>query len=113
MKTFKQFNEQTKCPLGMKWDKKSKTCVPIITKTKLDGPFLGILNIGTYHHRTTNGKNGMEMAYGNGSHNGNGGGNGNGGNGNSWRRQIRGGTFSKWLVKGNERGGSLRKNVTR
>ena len=79
MKTFKQFNEQTKCPLGMKWDKKSQTCVPIITKTKYGPRWWGV---GMYHHRTTNGKNGNGNGNGNGSHNGNGGGNGNGGNGN-------------------------------
>ena len=78
MKTFKQFNEQTKCPLGMKWDKKSKTCVPIITKTKYGPRWWGV---GMYHHRTTNGKNGN--GNGNGSYNGNGSGNGNGGNGHS------------------------------
>ena len=79
MKTFKQFSEQTKCPLGMKWDKKSQTCVPIITKTKYGPRWWGV---GTYHHRTRNGnRNGN--GNGNGSHNGNGSGNGNGGNGHS------------------------------
>ena len=77
MKTFKQFNEQTKCPLGMKWDKKSKTCVPIISKSNVGGRWWGV---GHYHHRTTNGNG---NGNGNGSHNGNGGGNGNGGNGGS------------------------------
>ena len=68
----------TKCPLGMKWDKKSQTCVPIITKTKYGPRWWGV---GMYHHRTTNGKNGN--GNGNGSYNGNGSGNGNGGNGHS------------------------------
>ena len=75
MKTFKQFSEQTKCPLGMKWDKKSKTCVPIISKSKVGGRWWGV---GYYHNRTTNGN-----GNGNGSHNGNGSGNGNGGSGHS------------------------------
>ena len=77
MKTFKQFNEQTKCPLGMKWDKKSKTCVPIISKSKVGGRWWGV---GYYHNRTTNGNG---NGNGNGSHNGNGSGNGNGGSGHS------------------------------
>ena len=42
MKTFKQFSEETKCPLGMKRDKKSKTCVPIITKTKYGPRWWGV-----------------------------------------------------------------------
>ena len=67
----------TKCPLGMKWDKKSQTCVPIITKTKYGPRWWGV---GMYHHRTTNGNG---NGNGNGSHNGNGSGNGNGGNGHS------------------------------
>ena len=75
MKTFKEFSEETKCPAGMKYDKKLKSCVPIITKTKYGPRWWGV---GHYHYRTTNG-NGKN---GNGSHNGNGGGNGNGGNGN-------------------------------
>ena len=77
MKSYKNFiKEASKCPLGMKWDKKSKTCVPIITKTKYGPRWWGI---GTYHHRTTNGN-----GNGNGSTNGNGSGNGNnGGNGHS------------------------------
>ena len=74
MKTFKQFSEETKCPAGMKYDKKLKSCVPIITKTKYGPRWWGV---GHYHYRTTNGN-----GNGNGSHNGNGGGNGNGGNGN-------------------------------
>ena len=77
MKTFKQFTEQTKCPLGMKWDKKSKTCVPIISKSKVGGRWWGV---GYYHNRTTNGNG---NGNGNGSHNGNGSGNGNGGSGHS------------------------------
>ena len=78
MKTFKQFNEQTKCPLGMKWDKKSKTCVPILSKSKVGGRWWGV---GRHHDKTTNGNgtngNGNSNGYANGGN-----GNGNGGNGN-------------------------------
>ena len=76
MKSYKNFiKEASKCPLGMKWDKKSKTCVPIISKSKVGGRWWGV---GYYHNRTTNGN-----GNGNGSHNGNGSGHGNGGSGHS------------------------------
>ncbi len=85
MRLYKDFIKEIRapgkeeCPVGMRFDKKLKICVPIVSKSKYGGRWWGV---GHYHHRTTNGNgNGNGHGNGNGSYNGNGGGNGNGGNG--------------------------------
>ena len=59
MKKFRDFKEDLTCPVGMKYDKKLKSCVPI--KSTYHGRWWGG---GRHHEKTTNG-------------NGNGNGNGN------------------------------------
>ena len=79
MKKFRDFKEDLTCPVGMKYDKKLKSCVPI--KSTYRGRWWGV---GRHHEKTTNGNgngNGNSNGYANGG-NGNGnGGNGSGGNG--------------------------------
>ena len=79
MKNFRDFKEDLTCPVGMKYDKKLKSCVPI--KSTYRGRWWGV---GRHHEKTTNGNgngNGNSNGYANGG-NGNGnGGNGSGGNG--------------------------------
>ena len=79
MKKFRDFKEDLTCPVGMKYDKKLKSCVPI--KSTYRGRWWGV---GRHHEKTTNGNgngNGNSNGHANGG-NGNGnGGNGSGGNG--------------------------------
>ena len=70
MLTYKQFVEDKKCPPGFKYDKKLKTCVPIIKKYAYYG------RVGPVSNPEPQNTNGT----GNGNGNGNGA-NGNGGNG--------------------------------
>ena len=69
MLTYKQFVEDKKCPPGFKYDKKLKTCVPIIKKYRYYGR---VGPVSKQEPQNTSGANG------NGA---NGNGNGNGGNG--------------------------------
>ena len=70
MKRFRDLKEDLTCPVGMKYDKKLKICVPI--KSTYHGRWWGV---GRHHEKTTNGN-------GNGKTNGHANGNGHGGNGN-------------------------------
>ena len=79
MKKFKEYLKEASptkedCPVGMKYDKKLKICVPI--RSTYRGRWWGV---GRHHDKTTNGNgtngNGNSNGYANG-------GNGNGGNGN-------------------------------
>ena len=70
MKRFRDLKEDLTCPVGMKYDKKLKICVPI--KSTYHGRWWGV---GRHHVKSTNGN-------GNGKTNGHGNGNGYGGNGN-------------------------------
>ena len=72
MLTYKQFVEDKKCPPGFKYDKKLKTCVPIIKKYAYYGR---VGPVSKPEPQNTNGN-----GTGNGNGNGNGA-NGNGGNG--------------------------------
>jgi len=78
MKKFRDLKEDLTCPVGMKYDKKLKICVPI--KSTYHGRWWGV---GRHHEKTTNGNgNGKTNGHVNGNgHGGNG--NGNGGNGSS------------------------------
>ena len=82
--------EDLTCPVGMKYDKKLKSCVPI--KSTYHGRWWGG---GRHHEKTTNGN-----GSGNGNSNGNANGNGHGGNGNG-----NGGTGSGGNGGGNGGGG--------
>ena len=70
MKRFRDLKEDLTCPVGMKYDKKLKICIPI--KSTYHGRWWGV---GRHHEKTTNGN-------GNGKTNGHANGNGHGGNGN-------------------------------
>ena len=70
MKRFRDLKEDLTCPVGMKYDKKLKICIPI--KSTYHGRWWGV---GRHHEKTTNGN-------GNGKTNGHANGNGYGGNGN-------------------------------
>jgi hypothetical protein len=74
MLTYKQFVEDKKCPPGFKYDKKLKTCVPIIKKYAYYG------RVGPVSKPEPQDTNGNGNSNGNGNGNGNGA-NGNGGNG--------------------------------
>ena len=50
MKKFRDFKEDLTCPVGMKYDKKLKSCVPI--KSTYHGRWWGG---GRHHEKTTNG----------------------------------------------------------
>ena len=76
MKRFRDFNEDLTCPVGMKYDKKLKICVPI--KSTYGGRWWGV---GRHHEKITNGNGKNGNGHTNGDANG-GNGNGNGGNGN-------------------------------
>ena len=88
MKRFRDFNEDLTCPVGMKYDKNLKICVPI--KSTYRGRWWGV---GRHHEKTTNGN-------GNGNGNGHANGNGYSGNGNG-----NGGTGSSGNGGGNGGGG--------
>ena len=88
MKRFRDLKEDLTCPVGMKYDKKLKICVPI--KSTYHGRWWGV---GRHHEKTTNGN-------GNGKTNGHANGNGYGGNGNG-----NGGTGSSGNGGGNGGGG--------
>ena len=88
MKRFRDLKEDLTCPVGMKYDKKLKICVPI--KSTYHGRWWGV---GRHHEKTTNGN-------GNGKTNGHANGNGHGGNGNG-----NGGTGSSGNGGGNGGGG--------
>ena len=93
-KNYSRFMGESKenltCPVGMKYDKKLKSCVPI--KSTYHGRWWGG---GRHHEKTTNGN-----GNGNGNSNGNANGNGHGGNGNG-----NGGTGSSGNGGGNGGGG--------
>jgi|TARA_B100001996_G_scaffold146349_1_gene111544 hypothetical protein len=88
MKKFREFNEDLTCPVGMKYDKKLKICVPLI---KNHTNRWWATRAANKDHSGENGNgNGNSNGHGNngngngatGNGNGNGGGNGgNGGNG--------------------------------
>jgi len=88
MKRFRDLKEDLTCPVGMKYDKKLKICIPI--KSTYHGRWWGV---GRHHEKTTNGN-------GNGKTNGHANGNGHGGNGNG-----NGGTGSSGNGGGNGGGG--------
>ena len=70
MKTFKDLMNDSRCPPGMRYDKKLKQCVPI--KIRYKGRY--ILGVP----KSSDNSNGDDSGNGNGNGNG---GNGNGGNG--------------------------------
>ena len=88
MKRFRDLKEDLTCPVGMKYDKKLKICIPI--KSTYHGRWWGV---GRHHEKTTNGN-------GNGKTNGHANGNGHGGNGNG-----NGGTGSSGNGSGSGNGG--------
>ena len=76
MLTYKQFVEDKKCPPGFKYDKKLKTCVPIIKKYAYYGR---VGPVSKPEPQNTNGNGNGNGANGNG---GNGAGNGSNGGSN-------------------------------
>ena len=74
MKNFRDFKEDLTCPVGMKYDKKLKSCVPI--KSTYHGRWWGG---GRHHEKTTNGNGNGHSGNGNGGSGNGGGGNGGGG----------------------------------
>ena len=76
MKNFRDFKEDLTCPVGMKYDKKLKSCGPI--KSTYHGRWWGG---GRQHEKTTNGNANGNGYGGNGNGNGGTGSSGNGGGG--------------------------------